>query len=490
MTPLSASPAPKIGAAYVRVSTDDQTELSPDAQVRVIMEAAKADGFTIPKEYIFIEKKGISGRKAENRPEFQRMVAIAKSQKPAPFSRLYLWKFSRFARNQEESTFYKGILRKKCGVEIKSVSEPIMEGMFGRLIESIIEWFDEYYSINLSGEVLRGMTEKALRSGYQSTPCLGYLAAGDGKPFIIDEKNYPAVEYIFQSYHAGKDMNAIARAANQCGFRTRRGNVFDRRTVCRILTNRFYIGEVSWNGITFQGTHETRSSVTAIFDEVQKRIKSEYRPLSRRDVSSNTHWLSGLLKCSACGASLGFNRSNDPKKRPDFFQCWKYAKGMHPGSCCVSAHIAERAVLDSLQRIISSNEAEYEYIRRTDQTVKAEENAIKEAFARLMVKERRIQEAYENGIDTLEEYRHNKLRLKAEREELKADLIRIQKKTSCESKSAPDKTELLYRISTVYELISNPEVDLETKGNALRGVLKKIVFDRETSHFSFYYYLS
>lgn len=120
------------------------------------------------------------------------MIAFAKSQRPAPFKRLYLWKFSRFARNQEESTFYKGILRKKCGVEIKSVSEPIMEGMFGRLIETIIEWFDEYYSINLSGEVIRGMTEKALREGYQSTPCLGYRAVGEGKPFIVDENPTPS----------------------------------------------------------------------------------------------------------------------------------------------------------------------------------------------------------------------------------------------------------------------------------------------------------
>ena len=119
-TTVSSSPQFEIAAAYIRVSTDDQTELSPDAQLRVIMEASKADGFYIPEEFIFIEKKGISGRKAENRPDFQRMIAIAKSQNPAPFKRLYLWKFSRFARNQEESTFYKGILRKKCGVDIKS----------------------------------------------------------------------------------------------------------------------------------------------------------------------------------------------------------------------------------------------------------------------------------------------------------------------------------------------------------------------------------
>ena len=98
----------RIGAAYIRVSTDDQAELSPDAQLRVILEDAKKDGFIIPPEYIFEEKKGISGRKAGNRPEFQKMIAVAKSQSPAPFERLYLWKFSRFARNQEESTFYKG----------------------------------------------------------------------------------------------------------------------------------------------------------------------------------------------------------------------------------------------------------------------------------------------------------------------------------------------------------------------------------------------
>ena len=279
MSQLSTSNAQplEIGAAYIRVSTDDQTELSPDAQLRMILDAAKADGFVIPKEYIFEEKKGISGRKADNRPEFQRMIAIAKSQKPAPFKRLYLWKFSRFARNQEESTFYKGILRKKCGIEIKSISEPIMEGMFGRLIETIIEWFDEYYSFNLSGEVKRGMTEKALREGYQTAPCLGYKAVGDGKPFLIDEDTYPIVEYIFQAYHSGRDMTGIARSVNTMGYRTQRGNPFERRSIYRILTNHFYTGEVTWNGITFQGTQKTSGSLRqrslAVRDAVLRSLR-------------------------------------------------------------------------------------------------------------------------------------------------------------------------------------------------------------------------
>ena len=69
--------AVETAAAYVRVSTDDQTELSPDAQLREILKAARADGYVIPREFIFMEKKGISGRRAGNRPEFQRMIATA-----------------------------------------------------------------------------------------------------------------------------------------------------------------------------------------------------------------------------------------------------------------------------------------------------------------------------------------------------------------------------------------------------------------------------
>ena len=46
----------EIGAAYIRVSTDDQTELSPDAQLRVIQEEAKKDGFFIPPDFVFVEQ--------------------------------------------------------------------------------------------------------------------------------------------------------------------------------------------------------------------------------------------------------------------------------------------------------------------------------------------------------------------------------------------------------------------------------------------------
>jgi len=150
----------KIAAAYIRVSTDDQLDYSPESQLDEIKKFSQKNGYIISDDSIFMEPEGHSGKKADNRPEFQRMIATAK-QTPKPFDAILVWKFSRFARNQDESTFYKSMLRKKLGIDVISVSEPVLDGMYGRLIEMIIEWQDEFYSYNLGAEVTRGMKKKA-----------------------------------------------------------------------------------------------------------------------------------------------------------------------------------------------------------------------------------------------------------------------------------------------------------------------------------------
>ena len=104
----------KIGALYIRVSTHMQEELSPESQKKLLLSYAKSHDIFVPEEFIFMDL-GISGRKADKRPDFQRMISMAKS-KPSPFQVIVVWKFSRFARNQEESIVYKSLLRKQCGL--------------------------------------------------------------------------------------------------------------------------------------------------------------------------------------------------------------------------------------------------------------------------------------------------------------------------------------------------------------------------------------
>ena len=476
-----------IGAAYIRVSTDDQLDLSPDSQLDEIKKYAAANDIVLSPDYIFMEQEGRSGKKAENRPEFQRMISTAKV-KPKPFDCILVWKFSRFARNQDESTFYKGMLRKKLGIDVVSVSEPIMEGMYGRLIEMIIEWQDEFYSYNLGVEVKRGMTKKAELKGYQIVPCLGYAAVGNGKPFVIVEDEYKIVEDIFRMYALENlDRTSIARRLNAQGKKAKRGNPFEQRTITRILTNPFYNGTVSWNGISFQGSHETRQSVTGLYDICQERLKQEFRPVKRRSISTCRHWLSGILKCSVCGATMSYNGGG--KSRPDaVFACWKYAKGLHKESCSVTVAKAERIVIRSLEKILETGNFEYDRIPRpASEQDSSQKAAIEVKLERLALKEERIRSAYENGIDSLEEYRTRKEQLLKERAELEAELASLE---PADCSPAPSHEELMERVKTVHDLLCSPDVDFETKGTALRSILKFIVFDRKADRFEFHYYIS
>ena len=58
-----SSDALSYAALYIRVSTDKQEELSPDAQKRLLLDFADKHNMLVMPEYIFIEN-GISGRKA------------------------------------------------------------------------------------------------------------------------------------------------------------------------------------------------------------------------------------------------------------------------------------------------------------------------------------------------------------------------------------------------------------------------------------------
>lgn len=463
----------KVAALYVRVSTEDQAELSPDAQKRLLLDYAKKNDIIVPGDFVFTES--VSGRHAQKRPEFQKMIALAK-QSSHPIDVILVWKFSRFARNQEESIVYKSML-KKDQVDVISVSEPLVDGPFGTLIERIIEWMDEYYSIRLSGEVLRGMKEKALQNGYQTSPCLGYAAVGHGKPFVINEAEYAIVSYVMDLYdNQNLDETAIARRCNDLGYKTRRGNPFERRTIDRILQNPFYCGVVRWNGVEFEGTHEIRLSKER-YEKRQKLITARKRPIKSRNVSACKHWLSGLLKCSVCGATLSYTGNN---KCP-YFQCWKYAKGFHKSSTALSVRKAEEAVINYFEQILDG--AEFTYVckrKTTDNSLQIEQ--LQREIDKLSMREARIRDAYEAGIDTLEEYRSNKERLSSDRLELTAALSQLLQE---EQTKVPDKEEVLKEIRSIADILKNPDVSYEEKGTLIRSVVEQIVYDKESGKMSF-----
>lgn len=478
----------QFGAAYIRVSTENQDEYSPEAQKRLILDYAKKHDIVINKEHIF-EDIGISGTKADKREAFQNMIALAKSREH-PFDLILVWKFSRFARNQEESILYKSLL-KRSDVSVVSVSEPITDGPFGSLIERILEWMDEYYSIRLSGEVKRGMMQKALAGGYNSKIPFGYVMNEDKIPTPEPEQAH-IVQMIFEQYvNQTESISNITLNLNNAGYRTAKGNRFERRIVHYILENPFYIGKIRWNYapkargkkkdgevIIREGKHPPLIT-EELFDKAQERIRQSYEEFHgsvRRVPSAGAkHWLSGTLKCARCGSSLTF--CNDRVKH---FQCWKFNKGTCEKSSYLNAKKAEQGVIDGLKNLLLFDSIDYEKVPA--KTLEPDFSLLRTRLNEIRKKEERIRMAYIDGIDSLEEYKRNKTMLEKQR----AD---IEKQISPEKQSEPEEAaSILENIEDVIGILEG-DSDTAKKGEAIRSICRQITYDKEKDALSFDLYV-
>lgn len=479
----------RYGYGYVRVSTDKQEELSPDSQEKLIKDYAKKNNIVILK--IFFEI-GISGRSADKRPAFQEMIASAKS-KEHPVDTILVWKFSRFARNQEESIVYKSLLKKQNNVDVISVSEPLIDGPFGSLIERIIEWMDEYYSIRLSGEVFRGMKENAMRGAFQARPPLGYKIVEHGKPPVIVPEEAEVIRMIFDKYvNCSMSFFDIARYLNNLGFKTSHGKNFERRSIEYITQNPIYCGLIRWNRtenatnnikdrdewIIVDGEHEPIIS-KELFNQAQERFKMTYKPYGKRPSSTYRHWLSGLLKCPDCGRTLTANtlyRRNGVAY--SYFSCYGYNKGKCNRPNGISSLVLEKAFLQIIEEYLNTGSIEYE-LREYEPAERVDEcSVIKKRIEDLASKEERVKASYREGIDTLAEYKENKRLIQEERERLESQLNElILKNTSSEVKNYDDI--MLQRIRTVYDILKSDKYTTTQKSEALKQIVDKIVYNRK-----------
>lgn len=485
----------KIGALYIRVSTDKQEELSPDAQIRLGREYAAQHNIHIPNEYIFRDD-GISGKKADRRAGFKALIATARS-KEHPIDCILVWKFSRFARNQEESIVYKSMLARDK-VEVISISEPLPDGPFGALNERIIEWMDEYYLTNLSTEVVRGMTENAMRGNYQASPGIGYRSPGPKQVPEKDPDTFPIVEYCdrwFMQEHL--TTRQIALRLNSMGYRTKRGNTFDARGVEYILRNPFYAGKIRWNYsergrklkpsddvILADGRHESAWSWEHHL-EIQKRLdkisESNKRAGSRskRDVSSCRHWLSGMLYCSSCGKSLGYGGAVDAK----YFQCWAYVKGMCKDSHAIIVPKAEQYVIEGLTQLLHSDTLQYNIVHSTAASSDKEQELLR-ILSRLEEREKRAKDAYLNGIDSLEEYKEMRMQIQSERNRVQSELDELNSATA--ASTSDNDMLMIQNVQAALDVLTDDTADYEKKGLALRGICDKIIYDRKNTSFDFH----
>lgn len=476
----------QIAAAYIRVSTDDQVEYSPAAQLRELRDYAASHNMVIDDRYVYADE-GISGRKAENRPRFMQMISDAKT-KPRPFDVVLVHKFDRFARSREDSIVYKSVL-KRCGVEVVSIKEPLAEGSYAGVMEAIYESFAEAYSLNLAQEVRKGMTEKALRGELQSTPPFGYIV--ENGVLVPEESTAPIVVEIFNRYLSGEGFFPIARWVNSLGIKTRRGGKFANRTVEYILKNPTYTGVLSWNPkrpsrpdrleeetITAKGGHVPLVS-EEIFNAVQKRIE-ESKATHRyhgRPCWEKKHWLSGIVRCSACNSTLIMSYG--------YFKCSNYARGQCLHSQHIRTDLLESAFISRLQYdFLSSSSLSVKLIKVNRQNDKA--TLLRNQLDKLNTKVSRLTEAYLAEALSLEDFKQAKTALTADIDSIKKELESIDS----ESQTVDHTALLRAQIEAVLKTLASSEATLEQKFESANSIIDHCVFDKRTLTLEITYRLS
>ncbi|MDR0861463.1 MAG: recombinase family protein [Oscillospiraceae bacterium] len=297
---------------YARYSSENQTEQSIEGQLRECKAFAEKNGMAVISTYI---DRALSA-KTDNRPEFQKLV---KDSAKGLFDIVLVWKLDRFARNRYDSAHYKAIL-KKNGVKVVSATESIAEDSTGILLESLLEGYAEFYSVELSEKVRRGHMENALKCKWN----------GGGRPvgYVVDESRHlqidpltaPFVVDAFHKYADGETIVGIVKWLNSQGVLTYRNKPMSIDSVNRLLKCRTYLGEYRYAGIVTPG------GVPAIFeqelfDKVQARLEKNKKAPARHK-AEDEYLLTTKLFCGHCGAYLvGESGTSTTKFVHHYYKC-------------------------------------------------------------------------------------------------------------------------------------------------------------------------
>ncbi|MDP2314038.1 MAG: recombinase family protein [Pseudomonadota bacterium] len=351
-----------IGSAYLRCS-DPRQDKSIEQQREEIQRRAAADGVVIPPENWFIDE-GLTGRTAKKRQAYQSLLRRAEAQRDARqgknggslrrIDRLYVWAFSRIARNMFDCLRALGILD-EADVDVVSLTEPDGgDRSFRKLIRPILAWLAERYSEELSRNVQRGMRSQAEKGFWQSghSP-FGYVAVpGEGGSRLApDTTIFPLLERVAQMrFVDGDGDRKIAERATRERIpppsrsdlpRVRGDGTWRPKHVRQFFANLVYTGVIARvvkdpqtgrplldaeGRPTFEILCE--NAHPALFsreqwEQDQRLRRSRVRTRQTRNVMrvGDNGLFTPWMRCGACGGSVKVTNGGRPEKPLHYYNC-------------------------------------------------------------------------------------------------------------------------------------------------------------------------
>ena len=341
--------------AYARFSSNNQREESIDAQLRAIRDYCERENIQL----VDIYSDEAQSAKTDNRDDFKNMTdAIFKGN--YDIDAVLVHKFNRFARNKYDSALYKKRLR-DIDIKVVSVTQPIDDSPEGRILESLIEAMDEYYSENLALEVKKGMLENALKGKHTGGGKLLGLSVDDEGYYYPDE-NAPIIYRIFKEYADGVPKTQIVERLNREGYRNQYGRKFNTRTITDLLQNEKYIGNFIYNHtqsqvIRLEGIIKNPIVDVDLWEKVQKLRKNANKPKHRK----RKYLMTGKLRCGVCGFTYCGSGAKKKNKNGDMSAYYKCQGKIKNKNGCTNPSLNkdyyEKLVIDTITKSVLTDNA-------------------------------------------------------------------------------------------------------------------------------------
>lgn len=350
---------------YARYSSHNQRDASIEDQVRVCTEAAQRAGDRIVRVY---SDRARSGRRTKGRDEFLRMIHDAKD---AEWSKVYVYKYDRFARNRQDAAIFQAQLE-NCGVSLVSAKEPLSEGPAGILMAGVLTALNEFFSANLSENVKRGLEGNALQCKHNGAQLYGYDLGADGF-YHVNEDEARVVHKAFEVFDSGGSTADVERELQP--YRSRRGAKFTKNRISEMLKNPKYAGTYVY------GDHIVPGGMEAIVDvETFDRVNAR---LGKRHARSGDYPLSGRLYDSEGRRFVGVSGTSQSG------EVYHYYRVMETGEAYPQDRV-EDAVYGAVSDLLSSDPNMVEAI--ADAVMESQEEATAQERESIESLRRRIAE--------------------------------------------------------------------------------------------------
>lgn len=248
-------------AIYARMSTDKQSDTSPEDQIARCREYAERQGWHVLQDLVVAEH-GISGASRHNRPGLLGLI-----ERIGEWDVLVAFDFARLARNQEDLGWIRNRVRahRKLAVEASTGldSENVGAGFMGVVAEQYLEKVSQDTHRGLRGAFDRKLSTGGAPFGYRTEPIIvGHDVHGvpkiEGYRFTVDPDEAPIVERLFEGYaRQGLGLRTLADRLNREQLASPRGTSWAPTAIREILRNPIYRGERVWNRSRWVKDHET-----------------------------------------------------------------------------------------------------------------------------------------------------------------------------------------------------------------------------------------